>query len=135
MSTLLNTKVWRLLRSRGPCSPAELCGELKHRWRVVSRAAIRHALHALVEQGCVVCTGATRSRECEVTGRRPSDQRGRAAGSAIGRAMAAEITRQEAYREFGIVPKGTALERFWPIFGGPGVEVPTDDDDGGMRGA
>lgn len=116
-----------LKRATVKLSPKEIHDRVFFRWRKPSRANVRDALMSLRDKGCVICFGSTRNRKCEATTVRPVDMRGTSPGSAFGRAMTVEMSREEAHRVCGVIPTGTALERAWPMVFGQHPE--TDEDE------
>lgn len=125
----LQRNIMRVLKSAGgQLSPKEIHDRVFFRWRKPSRDNVRIRLAELRDKGCVICFGSTRDRKCEATSVRPVDMRGKSAGSAVGLAMGSEQHRQASYRACGVVPTGTALERFWPMMFGQ--HAATDEDEG-----
>lgn len=123
---MLITRVWYLLLRDGPLRPREIRQRITFHRRRPSKDSIEKALKRLRLSGCVTSSGNTFQRLYEVvTNSRPVERRGRSPGSAFGRAIGTELTRQAAWNSCGIIPSGSALERAWPMFG---TKTKTEDN-------
>lgn len=102
---LKQERVWRALRRHGEMSATQIALVMNPK-RVSDRqsiCAVRGTLRSLIEAGCVTASGTTNSRTYAATDIAPRDRRGKMPGSAAGRAIAHESTRQHLYQYCGKV--------------------------------